>query len=256
MALIRHIYGRPIVFRYIPIAGDEEFVADSLISARLYGPNGYPSDAQIADSGQASTGHIGSRVTEWELVNEEGTGPAEYRIVFPPISDAQPDSRSEYDLFYVALNFLAEATGEPLRDVEQIQVFRADGLTSKIRVRAEDVWSLESKLEGLDPNPPLWTEEKIEAAIEEILSRLEGRAYAKARLFNLEKLNGAARRLACSYGCFDLISQGTEWAEKAAFWREQSDVLLDIAKIGYDQGAADTPAPEEKVNTGAVIIAK
>lgn len=253
MARARHVYGRALTFRYIPIANEESYIAYELVSARIYGPNAYPSDSQIEDAALATTGHLGNRITSWSLVNEEGTGDSEYKIVFDAITDTTPANKTDSDLFYVALNYRAQSGGDILRDVEQVEVFRPDGLTSKIRVSAQDVWDLESNIELLDPQAPLWTEAKIEAAIEELLSRLEGRGYSKRRLFNLEKLNAAARRLACSYCCFNLISVGTEWAEKAKFWREQSDILFEIAKVGLDIAETDTPQPSEKVATGPAI---
>jgi len=252
MALVRHIYGRAITFRYIPIAESEEYVADSLVSARLYGPNAYPSDAQILNTG---TGEV-SEVLTWALVNEEGTGPAEYKIVFPAIVDATPTNRTDYDVFFVAINYVAEASGATVHDVEQIFVYRPDGLTSKIRVSAQDVYRIESKIEEMAESD-IWTEGKIEAAVEELLSRLEGRGYAKRRLFNLEKLNGAAAKLACSYACLDLYSGGDiSWKEKANFYREQADSWFEIAKVGIDTAGNDQPDAEQKVASGAVIWMK
>lgn len=253
MALVRHLYGRAITLRYTPLAENEGYVAHSLVSARIYGPNSYPSDEQIEDAGGASTGHIGSRVTTWTLVNEEGVGDAEYKIVFPAVTDPTPTSRTEYDLYYIALNYRAESGGTTIRDVEQIPVYRPDGLTSKIRVDAEAVYRLERRLEEVAPSP-LWIEDKIQAAVDELLGRLEGRGYEKRRLFNLEKLNGAAAMLACAYACLDRYTEGdVSWREKADSWREQSDKWFDIAKVGVDFGGGDMPNVEQKAATGAAI---
>lgn len=253
MALVRHLYGRAITFRYIPIAESEEYVAHSLVSARIYGPNSYPSDEQIEDAGSLSTGHIGSRVTTWTLVNEEGTGPAEYKITFSAVTDPYPTSRTEYDLYYIALNYRAESGGDVLRDVEQLPMYRPDGLTSKIRVDREAVYRLERRLEEVAPSP-LWIEDKIQAAVEELLGRLEGRGYEKRKLFNLEKLNGAAAMLACSYACLDRYVDGdTSWREKAITYRDQSDRWFDIAKVGVDFSGGDMPGVEQKAASGAVI---
>lgn len=251
MALVEHVYGRTITFRYIPIANGESYSAYELVSARIYGPNSYPSEAQIEDAGSATTGHLGSRVTSWALVNEEGTGDAEYVLTFDAITDATPTSAVEEDKFYVALNYRATSGAQVLRDVEQIFVYRPDGLTSKIRVRAQDVWDLESKIEDL--RDQIWAEVKIDAAIEELLSRLEGRGYVKRRLLNLEKLNASAKRLACSYCCFDLAAEGNQfWLEKAKFWRDQATVLFDLAKVGFDMSSGDKPDKDDNVQTGGV----
>jgi hypothetical protein len=252
MALVEHVYGRPLAFRYIPLAGDSEYMADSLVSARLYGPNSYPSTEQIEDAGMASSGHVGARVTSWDFVNEEGTGAAEYVVVFPALTDATPSGGSEYDFFYVALNYRAESGGDILRDVEQILVYRPDGLTSKIRVTAQDVYAIESRIEDF-ADSVLWTEAKVDAAIEELLSRLEGRGYRKRRLFNLEKLNAAAKRLACAYCCMDLAGEGNQfWMAKATLYRQQADKLFEIAQVGFDSAGNDAPSPDVKVQGGAV----
>jgi hypothetical protein len=249
----KHVYGRSITFRYTPIAENEAFVANSLVSARIYGPNTYPSAEQIADAGQASIGHIGARVTSWALVNDEGTGPAEYKIVFPPLVDATPGN-VEFDIFHVALNYLAEAGGPTLQDVEQLTVYRPDGLTSKIRVKAQDVYDLDSKVEK-EAESLLWTEGKINAAKKEMEQRLAGRGYELRKTFNLERLNTAAAMLSCSYCCMNLYSSGDEsWKVKADLWRGLADKQFDMAQIGYDTSGTDTPDPRATVTTGAVAF--
>lgn len=246
---VEHLYGRAIVFDYFPLAGDEDTTLHSLVSARLYGPNVEPTTEQLANT---APGHI-AEVLTWTPINEEGTGPAGYRLTFSAVEDGTPDSREECDKFFVALNFRAEADGPVLQDDEQVIVYRPDGLTSKIRVTAQQVWGLESKLEQIGRSR-LWTEEKIDIAIEELLNRLDGRGYAKRRLFNLHKLNLAARMLACSYCCVDLAGDGDEsWEKKATFWRGQADTLFDIAKVGIDSKGDDKPEPEEHVQTGGSV---
>ncbi len=247
-----HFYGKDIVFEYFPLAGEEEIALDSLISARLYGPNTPPTETQRQDVGQLSTGHIGSRVTSWTLVNEEGAGPAGYRIVFPAVTDANPGSSTEFDLFYVALNFRAQSGGPELIDDEQIAVYRPDGLTSKVRVTAQDVYGVESKLKNL--RSVLWVEAKIELAREELLNRLEARGYPKRRLVNLHKLNLAVKLLAAAYACHDLGGEeNPSWFEKASRHRDQADAMFDIAKVGLDTSGGDKPDTGTKVQTGGAV---
>lgn len=254
MALVRHIYGRTITFRYIPLAENEPYDAYQLVSARIYGPNSYPSDAQIANT---AAGHV-SQATSWTQVNEEGTGPDEFEIVFPAIIDSIPSTKTDYDLFYVAVNFRAESGGPVIYDPtpEQLAVYRPDGLTSKIRVPVDMVYRLDSRLAEVAPSDA-WMEDKIQAAIDEILERFEGRGYQLRRMFNLEKLNGSVAMLACFYGCLDRYTEGdTSWKDKADLWRARSDELLAIAKVGFDSAGGDTPSPQETVATGAVIWVK
>jgi len=247
-----HHYGKAITFNYFPHAGNEAITLDSLVSARLYGPNTPPTEEQLEDAGQASTGHIGARVTSWTLKNDEGTGPAGYRIVFPALADSNPGSSEEIDKFYVALNFRAEAGGPVLRDDEQIFVYRPDGLTSKIECTAQQVFGLESKIAKLRTVP--FVEEKIDLAMEELLDRLEGRGYAKRRLFNLYKLSLATRMLACSYCCLDLAGEGnTVWERKSVTWRELANQHFEIAKVGVDQSGGDRPEASERVQIGGAV---
>lgn len=248
MASKGHQYGRAIEFDFFPRAGDEEIAGLELVSARLYGPNVEPTSDQLANT---QVGHVDEQ-TEWDLLNEEGTGPAGYRITFDAQEDDNPESSEEQDRFVVVVNYLAETGGPELRVSKQIFVNRPDGLTSKVRVTADDVFALESKIQKL--KPILWVERKIDLAIDDLLNRLEGRGYATRYLFNLEKLNLAATMLACSYCCEDLAGEGNQfWMTKADRWSKRAELNLDIAKVGFDSQKQGRPEPTDTVQTGGAV---
>lgn len=246
MALVNHVFGKTISFRYFPLAGDEDMTLHSLSSARLYADE--PSDAQRANT---ASGHL-QEVTSWTLTNPEGSGPAYYLITFAALEDPDVNSSEEYELYFVALNFKAESTGPVVQDDEQLQIWRIDGLTSKIDVTAQDVIEIESRLEPYLGQ--LAIEAKIDLAIEDVLSRLEGRGYAKRRLVNLYKLRLAVKMLACAFCCFDLAGEGNQfWADKGERWLEMSEEHFNIAKVGLDAVGDDRPDPESVVQTGGVV---
>lgn len=246
--IVKHAFGRTITFRYIPAADGEEFVAYSLVSARIY--DGIPNTTQLA----GADGSEIDEVTSWTLVNEEGTGPAEYKLTFSPIADPSLGSTVPYELYYVALNYKAQSGTDTISDWEQLAVYRDDGFTGKIRVSAQSVYDLDSSIEAMAEND-LWTEAKIEAAIEDIIATVKAWGYKKRHVYNWEELSAAARRLAASYCARALISTGGEsWITKMNEYRQEAQKLLDVAKIGYDAAGGDAPNPEASITTGAVAF--
>jgi hypothetical protein len=245
---VKHLFGRTIIFRYIPAADGEEHIAYSLVAARIY--RTIPSSAQLA----ASDGSEIQQVTSWTLVNEEGTGPAEYKITFNPIADPSPGSGVPYELYYVALSYKTQAGSDVIYDWEQCPIYREDGFTGKIRVSAQSVYDLDSSIEAMAEND-LWTEAKIDAAIEDIVATVKAWGYKKRHVFNWEELSAAARRLSASYCARALISTGGEsWITKMNDYRQEAQKLLDVAKIGYDAAGVDDPDPDSTVTTGAVAF--
>lgn len=229
------------------MADGYEYDAYSLTSARLY--EAFPTDGQRANT---ETGHI-EAVTAWTFVNEEASGKPEYTITFAPVTDSDPNSTTDYEKYYVALNFKNTAAASDVQDVEQIFLWRPRGTTGKIRVSALDVYGLDDEVQNLAPSRE-WTERKISAAIDELTSRLKGRRYDKSRIFNWEELNPAATRLALAYCYYSLAGEGNQFLfEKAAMWQGKADALFEAAMLGYDIAGGGTPDPTETVQTGGAV---
>lgn len=249
MALVRHLFGRTITFRYIPAVDGEEHTAYSLTSARIYSSK--PTAAQVANT---DTGHI-EEVTSWTLINEEGTGPAEYKITFAAIADSDPDSTDPYEKYYVALNYKAQSGSVSLQDWELCPIYREDGFTGKIRVSAQDIYDLDRSIEDLARDEPLAIEAKIDAAREEIVHRIKAQGYPKDQVFNWEELNACTRRLALAYCCFELAGDGNQfWFTKGEKWEASANKMFDSTKFGFDAYNSDDPEPDTKIQTGAVAF--
>jgi hypothetical protein len=238
VTLVKHVFGRAITFRYSPAAGGEEHIAYSLVSARLY--DDYPNDTQRA----GSDGSELDEQTSWTLVNEEGTGAAEYKIVFDQQADPDSTSADDHEKYFVALNYRNENSGAIVADVEQIFLYRPRGSVGKIRVTCEDIYALDGTIEDRAPDRE-WVQGKIELAIEKIEVLLKARGNDPRQIFNWEELNPAAKRFAAFYCCFSFAQDGSEfWLQKANFWREEAQQIFDTTKVGFD--AADDGQPEEK----------
>jgi hypothetical protein len=251
--LIRPVYGKTITVHYIPAGDGEEYEPYSLVSARIYGPDTFPSDARIDDAAGVLGGFIGSPVTSWTRVNFEGTGSSEYLITFPPIPDPYPTIRTGFNRYYVALNFKADAVGANLRDVPEVVLWRTHGLNGKIRVSAQDVYDIDDTIE-LTASSQLWVEAKIDLAILHLTQRLKGRGYEKSFAFDMEELSPAAALLSASYCAFAFAGQGNPvWFDKAKMWRADAAELERIAKVGYDAEGSGMPDPKATVQTGAKI---
>lgn len=242
---VKHVFGRAITYRTTLQVDGEDTTAYELVSARLYDEE--PTAEQIADAGSASTGHI-ERVLSWTVVNDEGTGPKEYKTTFAAVSDPDPNSTERYETYFVVMNFRFADGGPVMTNVEQIWIYRPDSSSGKIRVKASDVFALDRALENVMDR--IDVEALIDAAIEDIVSRLEARGYEKARVFRWEKLNPATRRLALAYCCFALRTD--EWLEKGRMWKEMADLMVDTAKVGFDVGGDDRPSEENKISSGVV----
>lgn len=241
----KHVFGKPISLDFYPQIDDEDTGAAELVSARLYSEK--PTEGQFENT---DPGEI-EEVTSWTAIGENA-----YRIAFAALSDATPTSGEDYETYYAVISFKYVSSGATVHDLEQLWVYRPDSLTSRIEVSVADVYALESRIEDLAPTMQ-WVEEKISEAIEDIISKLEVRGYKKRHIFNFQKLNLSAARLACSYACFDFASEGNQfWATKAERWETRSDKMFDTALIGVDLSGSDTPSAETKRFGGAVFVAR
>lgn len=244
----KHLFGQPLTVLFRPAADDESVSAYSLSSARIY--DEYPSEAQIENT---ATGHI-EEVVSWTV-----SGVNEYRVAFAALADDEPHSSNLYEKYFVVFNYRYASGGEVKFDVEQLFVYRPDSQTDVISASFDDVLKIESRLEDVAPyDASLWLADKIEIAKDEIYAELEARGYKRRLIFENQKLNLSAVRLAASLACSDVAAQGSQfWAEKAKSWKESADRMLEAAMIGIDVSGQDTPeSPDQKKFMGAAYVAR
>jgi hypothetical protein len=247
---VKHVFGRTISFRYTPMVDGEDHSAFSLTSARVY--SSFPTDAQVENT---TTGHL-DEATSWTAINVEGSGSTEYLIAFDPISDPSPHSTSKFEKYFVALNFVVESGATDIFDVEQLFVWREDGVTSKIRCSTQDVYDIDQTIEDVAPSET-WTQGKVNKAIDHYTLLLGARGYKRGQTFDMEKISYPTALLAASMCGWDLAKQGNAiWFEKARQWRADADALFDAVKLGYDQDGDDQPEPDESTSTGAVAFVR
>ena len=86
--------GVQYLFKWRPLANDTDVAAYSLVSARLYGPNVEPTQAQKENS---APGHVDEQTT-WAAIDK-----GLYEITFDAQVDATPSSANRYDTFYVVV---------------------------------------------------------------------------------------------------------------------------------------------------------
>lgn len=241
----KNLFGKSINFYWYPQADDEDTSAYELVTARIY--SDLPTEGQKEGT---DSGHIES-VTSWTATSEN-----EYLISFAAITDSEPHDAADYETYYVVVRYRYQSSGPIVFDTEVLYLYRPDSATSRIEVTAQDVYDLEPRIELLAKNE-LWTEAKIEAAVEDLIARIEAKGLKKRRAFNWQKLNAAAKRLACAYACNALAGEGNQfWAEKGAAWERKANIMYESANLGYDLDGSDTPGPEEKVFSGAVALVR
>ncbi len=243
--ITRHLFGRSIDFRFMPIADGEDVPAYELVAARIYDEE--PSDGQKAND--ETTGMIGDTVTSWVAKTR-----SEFSITFPPLEDEEPHSSEDFKKYYVNVVFRFQAGGPEVFVCEQIFVWRPDALTSKIRVAPADIIAREAKFEDARPTKT-WIDKKIEDAIVQVDRELAAKGYSRKRTFNREKLNEAVELLATAFGCLDLAGSGNEiWLEKYKIWNGLYTQAMSSIPVGFDTDGDDRPDPEEKPFSGAVMV--
>lgn len=236
------VFGRTHDFRFCPQAGDESIPAKDLESARLY------ADAPTAGQRAGTEAGYLESVTQWV----EKT-PGEYSILIPPQEDPDSESSEDFESYYLVVRCTLEEGG-PVQVFEEIvHYWRADALTSKVRVLPEHIYARESRIKIVAK--PTFLDRKIENAIIEIDRVLRARGYHRKRTFNREKMQEAVELLTTSDACFDLAGEGNEfWMEKGKMWRERYIEARDAIPLGYDVKGDDKPGPEDQVFSGAVAL--
>lgn len=238
----RHVFGKAITLTLNPLAYDENVAPYSLTSARIYSTR--PTNAQIEDVSGSTTGHIGSPVTSGATIT--GT---EISIPFPALVDDSPHSTTEYQKYYVAVNFKWQSGGADVFVVEQILVYRPDALTSRIRVVYSDLTALESKLADLLSTTVMGY--KIDLAIEEIDKRLRFQGAEKKWTFNREDLNFCCKYLAVALCCGDLAGEGNQfWWDKAKYYEAKANTILNYTPVNVDLDKSGQPDPTEFSDSG------
>lgn len=247
MAYTRHQFGKQIDFRFIPLAEDEEQSAFELVSARIFSDE--PTETQ--QDTPATLGFI-QAVTTWTNLN-----PNEYQILFDDIADPDPHSYEEYETYFVTVNYRLESGGATIFTTEQIFIWRADGLTSRISVTPDDIYAHESKIEDLAPSP-VWVQNKITAAIQAIDDKLAASQGVKKRFtFNREALNRVVTLLAVALCCRDLAGEGNQfWWEKYREYKAEHETALAVAQLGVDIQQDNRPTPDETLFSGGVILVR
>lgn len=239
--ITRHVFGRTVDFRFMPIADSEDVPAYALSTARIYLEE--PTDAQKDNT--VTTGAIGADVTTW---TEKDRG--EYSIAFPALTDASPHSDTEYETYFVTVRYQFEASGPVQSVTEQIFVWRPDAMTSKIRVTPADILKREAKLAEIAPTKT-WLDEKIELAIIQIDREVESRGFTRKRTFNREKLNEATALLATALACFDRYGEGSEvWGKKYVVYDKMFNNAIAGLQLSVDVDGDDRPEPEERSEGG------
>ena len=99
----KHLFGRTIDHRHIPIADDEDVAAYALVSARMYASAPSLAQKQYTDT----SGVVGTAKTSWTEVS-----PGEYKILFDRVTDPSPDSDDDYEQYWVVVQFTLESGGD------------------------------------------------------------------------------------------------------------------------------------------------
>jgi hypothetical protein len=224
-----HVFGRSLSFSFTPIIDNEPVKVDSLVSARIFSE--VPTETQIETP--ATTGYI-SAVTSWKSAGEY-----EKVITFNALVDADPHSNEEYETYFVVVNFKYDSGGATVHAVEQIDVFRPDGLTSTIGTTFADVYSVDPKFE--DHFGVSQVDKFIADSKKDIFRWYKGLGYPKKSLLRLGELNDACRYRAAQKICLSL----KWWESMSEYKAAYIDALKSSQPLAGDTSgdhAAPTPS--------------
>lgn len=240
------VFGRPIEFSWTPHVNGEPVSVFELVSARIY--SDLPAEDQIEDS--ATLAGAIERVTSWRSESN-----FEKVIAFSPLTDEDPHSSSDYESYFIVINF-RYASGAPIAfDKETLFVYRPDSFSSKITITPNDLLGVEPDLARAGRSP-VQLERMIARAKEDVLLRLEAiDERQRRRLFNLHKLNAAVLYRATALACMSLYkSSAPEWLEKFRDSSKSFEQFFAISKPGYDVTGADDPRPTEHIQNKTVYL--
>lgn len=235
----QHLFGRSLNYRAMILAGDEDVFlsASSLVSARLYAAQ--PTDAQAQDSSAALGGFLGTAKTSW--TSEGGN---EFLVAFDALTDPEPLSENEHETYYVVVSFKSETAGPTGFVSEAVTVWRADSVSSRIRVTPANVVEFEQKLGQLKGED--WIQPKISAAIRHVMRVLRAKGFSRKRMANLEVLEDAVRIWALYMCCRDMSGQDNQfWLEKAKLYADEFALLMELIKVNYDSDGDGIKEPAE-----------
>lgn len=242
----RHVFGKSINFSFLPQAYDEDLTPSSLVSARLYSQT--PTDGQKGNDGDL-TNQVGSEVTSWTSISA-----TEKTIVFPALTDPDPyGSKFDYTRYYVVVNFKLEASAPTISNTELIHVYKVDSLSSAIRVTYSELVTVENKLDDYLTSNQLT--DKINVAIDLINKKLLARGIKKRETYSREDLNLSSKLLAVSLACRDIASNGDQiWLQKADYWEEASNLILDSVPIDTDNNNDDESVLGETKDNSSILM--
>lgn len=229
-----HVFGKSISFSFTPIVDSEPVKVDSLVSARIFSDT--PTDAQIDTP--ATSGYIGSPVTTWT-----SKGNYEKLIEFAALTDSEPRSQDDYETYYVVVNFKYDSGGATVAVLEAIDVFRPDGLTSKITTRFDDVYAVNPKYKNhftiADINV------FINEAVKDIFRWYKGLGYPPKSLIRMSELNDA-----CKYRAACKCDLSLKWWEDL---KEHKEAYLEALKCSQPLAADSTGENASETPSGGTV---
>lgn len=212
-------------------------VPDSLTSARLY--DDYPSEAQIADTGNTDPGDAIESVTSWSAGDDTG----EQEVSFALISDPDPTDRDDYEVYYVVVSWKPDAGSANINTVSPLIVYRPTAIGTDFDVDEDDIYAIESKLDDFKTSAQINT--AISTAERLVKQDLRGRGKDLARV-DLASIKDLAIYKALFILCNSLSSDdGDSWWVKAGEHKETYSMLIESLPISYDIDKDGDIEPDE-----------
>lgn len=138
------VFGDAGTLSYTPAVaqGVTSIEAASLVSVGVYSES--PTDAQRDDDDNALAAAV-QHVTTWT----DGKGENQKVIALAAITDTDPTSSQEYEVYYAVWRYRLEAAAQIQRDIEPFQIYRVEGASTDWGARTLDITSVEGKLSRL-----------------------------------------------------------------------------------------------------------
>lgn len=242
-------FAKAFTFSFTPMAGDEPINASDFVSARIY--RNKPSTNELLD-------HTNTLATALQYVAAAAgwvvEGDFEKQISFSAISDPDPTSTVDYEIYYVVVSFKYDTGGTTVATEIPITVWRPNGISSRLNVSPNDIYALEHKIGQI--KEVNWVFPKIQKATRRVVRRFQGMGFKRAHMRE-EDLRDAVLYLATAYCCRDLSGDGNQfWGQKAADYLKEYEEILGQESIGYDADKDGVLEPREQSSVGAVYLVR
>lgn len=193
----------------------------------------------------AASAGTGALKTATQSLPENGS----ISLTIPAISDPEPTSDTDYQEYYISINFVLKTGADTQTVIRELPMRRVSGQDSNIGITVSDI-------EGIWPDVLKYvSSEEVTAAIDlarsEIVSDLENRGVEWASIHSPKELRQATLFNSLFYV---LGGQGDDFATMRDKMESAYKNTISALKLSYDPFRQGSPITKESVSGSVMVI--